>query len=160
MQACFDAFPDSQLSVSAAAVSFSDSLAHSSDVITLHACRICSSTSIDLSPHSLSNLALPPHRPLEPILARPIVHHSLPHLPLGSDDKRTILHDRLVERLASDEDEVSVFRSVKVVWSTKTNPGLAGLGGEDEGVEFGVDSGIGVDLEGAFDDWESATATS
>jgi hypothetical protein len=52
-----------------------------------------------------------------------------------------------------------VFRGVEVVWSAKTDTGLAGLGGEDESVEFGVDSGIGVDLEGAFDDWESAIKT-
>lgn len=55
--------------------------------------------------HILPNLTLPIIRPLKPIRMRLIIRHSLHNLIPARDHKRSILHDRLVKRQTSNQDE-------------------------------------------------------
>lgn len=55
--------------------------------------------------------------------------------------------------MTGDKDEMRVFLCVKVVWATEEDAGLTRLRRENEGVEFGMDGRIVVDLKGAFEDW-------
>src|SRR5271155_789363 len=62
-----------------------------------------------LCPHALPNFTLPTLRPLKPIGMRLEVHHSLIDLGLARGDKRSVLHNRLVQRLPGDQDESGLF---------------------------------------------------
>lgn len=56
--------------------------------------------------HALSNLAAPSLCPLKAVRVGLEIHHCLIHAFLRAENKRTILHDFLVKRLASNENYI------------------------------------------------------